>query len=79
MGQSPQLVRPAARLRARTRVAGFDDAPARRLPIDGTRLGCWADQSNRKKPEGGERAESRSILRTVRFSGRPVRSSKGHI
>ena len=78
MGRSQQLVRPAARLRARTRVAGFDDAPARRLPIDGTRQGCWADQSNSKKPEGGERAESRSILRTVRFSGRPVRSSTGH-
>jgi hypothetical protein len=46
MGQSQQLVRPAARLRARTRVAGIDDAPARRLPIDGTRQGCWADQSN---------------------------------
>ncbi len=64
--------------RARTRVADFDDAPARRLPIDGTRQGCWADQSNLKKPEGGERAESQSILHTVRFSEWPVRSSTGH-
>jgi len=46
MGQSQQLVRPAARLRARTRAEGFDDAHARRLPIDGTRQGCWTDQSN---------------------------------
>jgi len=66
------------RLQREDTVADKDGAPARRLPIDGTRQGCWADQLNEKEPEGGERAESQSILRTVRLSERPVPSSTGH-
>ncbi|SFK90716.1 hypothetical protein SAMN05444421_110102 [Celeribacter marinus] len=46
--------------------------------VDRHGQGCWADLLSKKMSEGGEWAESQSILRTVHFLERPMRSSTGH-
>ncbi|PWL30624.1 MAG: hypothetical protein DCO97_21605 [Marivita sp. XM-24bin2] len=51
-GSETGLERPAG-LQAEDTEPGGDDAVTRRLPIDGTGHGCWADQENRKMPSEG--------------------------
>jgi hypothetical protein len=51
-GSDTGLERPAG-LQAEDTGPSGDDAVTRRLPIDGTAHGCWADQKNRKMPSEG--------------------------
>ena len=79
MGQSQQLVRPAARALARGHgLQVLTTRPRGACPLTGRDRDAGRTNPTEQMPEGGERAESQSILRTVHFSERPVRSSTGH-
>lgn len=78
MGRSQQLVRPAARPARGHGLQALTTRPRGACPLTGRDRDVGRTNPTEKMSEGGERAESQPILRTVCFSERPVRSSTGH-